>query len=220
MNQVHQSTITVGIEGWEPFYRSYQATNVSFATSAQFARLRGLFPFILNDEQPTTQLISFQSYSEVYWWITAESLETLLFSLRSDQRVELSFTYSFTRDQPASSPTTSTTRTRTTAHAPPHTPRGWERICGPRLRCRCVTGGRVVRALTPELKAQLYSMLATNATGSWNVTIPKAFPRAYRYPLPPRHPFTHRHTTHDTTPHDTHDTTRHDHTHGTVILRY
>lgn len=150
VNQVHQSTITVGIEGWEPFYRSYQATNVSFATNAQFARLRGLFPFILNDEQPTTQLISFQPYSEVYWWITAESLETLLFSLQSDHRVELSFTYSFTRDQPASSPTTS---------------------------------GRVVRALTPELKAQLYSMLATNATGSWNVTIPKAFPRAYRLPL-------------------------------------
>jgi hypothetical protein len=84
VNQVHQSTITVGIEGWEPFYRSYQATNVSFATNAQFARLRGFFPFILNDEQPTTQLISFQPYSEVYWWITAESLETLLFSLQSD----------------------------------------------------------------------------------------------------------------------------------------
>jgi hypothetical protein len=82
--------------------------------------------------------------------------------------------------------------------------------------CWRVTGGRVVRALTPELKAQLYSMLATNATGSWNVTVPKAFPRAYRYPLPApffhhttrTHTHTHRHMTHTA------------HTHGTMILWY
>jgi hypothetical protein len=150
VNQVHQSTIEVGIEGWEPFYRSYQATNVSFASNSQFTRLRSLFPFILNDEQPTTQIISFQRYSEVYWWITAESLETLLFSLQNNHTVELSFAYSFTREQPASSPTTS---------------------------------GRIVKALTPDLKAQLYRMLASNETGSWNFTVPKAFPRAYRLPL-------------------------------------
>lgn len=65
VNTVHQSTITVGVEGWEPFYRSYQATNISFSTASQFGRLRSQFPFILNDEQPTTQVRSFPAISSL-----------------------------------------------------------------------------------------------------------------------------------------------------------
>jgi len=77
-------------------------------------------------------------------------MQTLLYALSTGQNVDMSFTYSFTREQPASSPTTS---------------------------------GRISITLSADIKAQLYNMLSTNQTGTWNIKIPKAFPRAYRLPL-------------------------------------
>jgi len=115
-------------------------------------------------------------------------MQTLLYALSTGQNVDMSFTYSFTREQPASSPTTSANPslifpvfcycvlctslgciTKKIDHVPLRFELRWPLL-----------GGRISITLSADIKAQLYNMLSTNQTGTWNIKIPKAFPRAYR----------------------------------------